>query len=161
MADQEEIEETYDEPVSKLPITVSLEPCKSKFFTADHTGFVEELKSGKFRVFSAVYNYNDDYEGSPAFVVKNFVNGLIQQLDDKRKYLFVSFKCTKTESKYCITSTWITNCTLEMPELIPEKYEDFTWKQMDLTEENCFATILDSFVKKEDDESVIITAHVH
>ena len=76
MAD--EVEESYEEPVAKLPMTVSLEPCKSKFFGNDMEGFKSELANGKFQFYTATYKYSEDYDGRPSFVVNNLLNGFVR-----------------------------------------------------------------------------------
>lgn len=154
-------EELFEDPVVKYPITVSLESCKSKFFTDDSDGFYKEITSGKFTVYHTTYNYNDDYDGRPDFIVKNLLNGFPRQLEDKRKYLFTVFRCTKLGDKYNITATWITNCTLSMDQLIPNKYADFAWSKMDLNNNNNIDAIIKDFHKNEDDSTVVIVSYLH
>ena len=132
----EEAEENYADPTIKLPITTSLEACKTKFFAGDREGFIAELVSGKFKLYSSIYKYSDDYDGRPYFVVNNLLNGFVRQLEDKRKYFFTAFRCQKTDDKYTITGYWITNCTLTMAEIIPDKYEDFDWTEIQPIDDN-------------------------
>lgn len=153
---EEEKEETYEEPVAKFPITTSLEPCKSKYFSGDIDGFRTDLLSENFKIFCGNYRYSDDYEGRPTFVVNNLLNGFVNQLEDKRKYLFTAFRYTKPDDKYNITSCWITNCTIPLQELIPDKYDDFVWTKIEITNLN---TICDDFFKKNSEDENIIYLH--
>lgn len=158
-SDQIEEEEVIQDIQVKLPTTANLEPLKSKFFTGDMEGFKTELTNGKFTAFMGKYNFDSDYDGSPQFVVKNLLNGFPRQLEDKRKYLFVAFRCVKngSTSSYSITSVWVTNCTLPFNEVIPEKYDDFTWTPINLTGD--LTSVMD-LVMRSDDENVM-TAYLH
>src|SRR5947199_8006502 len=94
---QDENQERDDEtkillPKLKYPITISLEQCKNKFFNNEYVQFGEELKKNNFKIYIGKYKYSSDYDGKPIFIIKNLLNGFCQQLDDKRKYLFVLFK---------------------------------------------------------------------
>ena len=155
----EEIEETYEEPVAKIPITVSLEPCKSKFFGDDLDGFKSELTNGKFKVFTSNYKYSDDYDGRPSFIINNLLNGFVKQLEDKRKYLFVGFRATKTDNKYTITGAWITNCTVPMADVVLDKYEDFNWTDVDVTNANDVTIVLQILDRTKDDN--VLTSYLH
>ena len=156
---QIEEEEEITEVAVKLPITGSLEPAKTKFFSDDIAGFTSEITNGKFTVFIADYKYNSDYDGTPKFVVNNLMNGFTRQLEDKRKYLFVAFKCIKIESSYTITSVWISNCTLPISEVIPDKYDDFTWTSVNVTDTHSIENVI-KIVSKDDTENVI-TSYLH
>lgn len=156
----EEIEETFEEPVTKIPITASLEPCKSKFFANDMKAFEAEISCGKFRLFETTYKYNEDYDGSPEFVVKNFVNGMIKQLEDKRKYLFVAFKCTKNNGKHVLTASWITNVTIPMEELVNDKYSDFEWTELDINN-NCNISNVCTQFSRDQPGNVLVMAYLH
>lgn len=146
-------EETFDEPVTKLPTTVNMEGLKSKFFTNNLVEFRAELAQhfgeGKLLVFDSVYKYNEDYDGKPEFIVNNLLGGFIKQLEDKRKYLFVVLKCTKTDGNYRITGTWVTNCTLPMEQIVPDKYDDFDWTPVDTTGD-VVESVLDRFTNKDE-----------
>lgn len=157
----EEIEETFNDPITKLPTTLTLEPCKTKFFTGDMDGFKTELTNGKFKAFSSTYKYNDDYEGRPGFIVKNLVNGFVNQLDDKRKYLFVAFRCQKIFDRYLITATWITNSILTIQEVVPDKYDDFTWEQLSLENPSDITRVMTDFRKEYETTNDLIVAYVH
>jgi hypothetical protein len=157
----EEIEETFEEPVSKLPITASLEPIKTKFFAGDNNSFNSELKNGKFKVFETEYKYNDEFDGRPEFFVKNLINGFTKQLEDTRKYLFVAFKCFKTNGGYIVKAIWICNCTLPMEEVISDKYNDFTWNQLDMTIENDVLKVENHFKKDDCAQDVLIVTYLH
>ncbi|XWV24672.1 putative ORFan [Tupanvirus deep ocean] len=161
MADDKEIEETFEEPTTKLPITVSLEPCKKKFFDGDMEAFTTEVKSGKFKVYSGEYVDAADYEGRPEFIVKNLVNGFSHQLESKRKYLFTAFKCTKTDGKYNISAVWICNCTLPMDQVVPEMHTYFTWEELDIKNETHFDKLSSTFVKNDNQENVVIVSYCH
>lgn len=129
-------EQLEKEPVAKFPTTGSLEPFKIKFFSQDNQ-YMEDLKDGKFQVFFTKYKYSDEYAGKPTFVINNLISGFVQQLESKRKYLFISFKCTK-DPTYNIEGVWITNCTLSMDQIVPEKYDDFEWEELKMDkEEDC------------------------
>lgn len=154
-----EEEETFEEPVAKIPITASLEPCKGKFFSKDIDGFVEEIKSMKFKAYSATYNYASDYDTSPAFILSNLLRGFCQQLDDKRKYLFVCFKSKVVDKKCIIESTWLTNCVDPLENVIPDKYDDFTWSPIDLSQN--VPSVIDGFTKEEDNENLIAISYLH
>ena len=155
-----EVEETFEEPIAKLPTTVNMEGLKSKFFTSNlvelKTELTQHFTNSKLKVFDAVYKYNDDYDGKPEFVVNNLLRGFIRQLEDQRKYLFVVFKCTKTDGNYRITGTWITNCMLPLEQIVPDKYEDFDWTQVE-TNDEAVATVMDRFAKK--DEFNVVYLH--
>ena len=157
---QEEEEEEVQEVVVKLPITGSLEPAKTKFFSKDIAGFMAEITNGKFTVFTANYNFNTDYDGSPPFVVNNLIRGFVRQLEDKRKYLFAAFKCVKTGSNYSITSVWVSNCTLPLSEVIPDKYDDFTWTPVDITDKTALENVVQAVTYDPEDENVMVS-HLH
>jgi len=110
----------------------SLEACKKYFFSGNVVSFMDEIRSQKFNVYFTEYKYAGDYEGSPSFILENLINGFVQQLDEKRAYLITGFKCTKKNNSYTIVAIWITNYNLPMEQLIPEKYDDFEWEELDM-----------------------------
>lgn len=148
-------EDNFEDPVNKFPITTSLEPCKSKFFGKLMDEFMIELNSKNFKIFTASYNYNDDFDGKPTFIVNNFLNGLVHQLEDKRKYLFAILYATKLDDKYIVNSSWISNCTLSMKEIIPDKYSDFTWDETDISNNDNLKCVCEIFNKC--DENMMIS----
>ena len=153
-------EETYQEPETKFPTTGSLEPCKSKFFAGDTISFMEELRSGRYRIYFTEYRFSNDYESSPTFVVDNLLRGFVQQLEDRRKYLFTGFKCIRINESYTINGIWITNCTLPMEQIVAGKYDDFEWEELDITilahAEKMLRVLL-----KEPSTNVIATSYLH
>ena len=132
----EEVEENYSDTIIKVPINAILENCKLKLFANDKEGFLAELSTGKFKMYNGTYKYSSDYNGKPFFIINNLLNGFVIQLQDRRKYLFTAFRCENVDGTYNITSHWITNCTLPMAELIPDKYDDFDWTELENNVDN-------------------------
>ena len=128
----EEVEETFEDPVSKFVTSGSLEPCKSKFFSGDIISFMDELRTGRFRIYFTQYKYIHDYQNCPNFILDNLNRGFVQQLDDKRKYLFAGFKCVKNNDTYHIFGIWICNCMVPMENVVSDKYDDFEWEELDV-----------------------------
>ena len=152
-------DEVYEEPVAKFEITCSLEPIKKKFFEHNIDAFRTELTSNSYRAFLAEYSYSNDYEGSPQFVVNNFLNGFVQQLEQERKYLFMGFRCVKDNFTYSIQSAWITNTKIPMSELIKDKYDYFIWRDLNLSLEDDMIRLLT--VLSQEDDPRITNVYLH
>ena len=153
----EQPEETFEEQVTKLPITGSLEPCKKAFFDGNNVTFLSELQSGKYQVYTGVYRDIDDYQGRPDFVLKNLTNGFVHQLEDKRKYIFAAFKCTKIDDKYEISAAWICNSTLSVDHVVDELYSYFTWNQVDVADN--VDDVCDIFNKMSNEPIIVSYCH--
>lgn len=152
-------EENYQDPQVKFPITGSLEPCKSSFFTGDNASFMKELATGKYRIYFSEYRYTNEYDGRPTFILENLLRGFVQQLEDKRKYLFTGFKCTKNTS-FNICGIWITNCTLAMQQIVGDKYDDFEWEELDVNIV-AHAEKMMRVLQKESSTNVVATSYLH
>lgn len=134
-----------------------MEPCKKSFFTKEFTEFQKIIEFGKFQIYSGTYNYHPDHDGKPLFIVNNFLNGLVYQLDNQRKYLFVVFVANRLETGcYELTSNLITNCTLELSEVLGTKYDDFTWSKV---ENPVGQTIQDSFNIESGETTLVAYLH--
>ena len=152
-------EETFEDAPTKYPIMGSLESLKSKYFNKVYEEFRSELLLKKFPVFTASYKFVDDFNNKPDFIIKNLLNGFCQQLEDKRKYLFVRFICRETHEKsYILESFWITNSTLPLKEIIPDKYDDFTWNEINYSEESQINLVINQFTSEDD---YIATSYLH
>lgn len=125
-------EEYYSEPKIEFPTVGSLELCKKNFFDGNTIAFMEELRSNHFKIYFAEYKYVHDYEHKPSFIVDNLLRGFVQQLENKRKYLFVCFKCLQKNGSYIIQAIWICNCPIPMEEIVSDKYDDFEWEELDV-----------------------------
>ncbi len=153
-------EENYQDPEVKFPTTGSLEPCKSSFFTGDLILFMKELTSGKYRIYFTEYRYSSEYDGSPTFILDNLLRGFVQQLEEKRKYLFTGFKCTKNINGYNISGIWITNCTLPMEQIAHGKYDDFEWEELDANI-NAHSEKMLRVLQRESSTNVVATSYLH
>lgn len=161
MEEDQEPEETFEEQKPKIPITVSMEPLKNKFFGKLYDEFKEDLKSGNYKFFIGDYKFASDQSGRPSFVVKNFTTGFIQQIDDLRKYLLVKLQCIEVmEKEYQFKSIWISNCKIPFNELVGDKYEDFDWTEIEMTDSEGFDKLCESMIE-EDESNVVITSYLH
>ena len=139
----EDIEENYQEPVRKFNTFGNLENAKRAFVSRDYDKFEQELKLAPYCFFRSTYNYPSLFDGKFDFIAANFTSGLVQELDNYRKYFFVVHRCvqpTSTEKKYEFKSMWIVN-TSSVEDIYGDRYNDFTFSQVDSsnTEElDCF-----------------------
>lgn len=155
---KEEVEETFEPVKIVFPVKANLESCKIKFFNKDYENFKEDVKSNKYTIYSAEYNYMDEFNGKPKFIINNLLNGFTQQLENKRKYLFVVFKCFEMDNKlYKLTSTWITNVTVNLKEVIPDKYDDFNWNQINNDDVPSVDNYIKQFENFEEENQVAIS----
>lgn len=143
MSDTECDEPKKKNPLDSLPKSkMSLDAVKrgfndhkktdKKYFTSDV--FVKEFDEAGFSVYVSHYKYNDDYTGRPDFVNRNAVNGLIQSLEDGRKYAFGSLCLMGGEIKQ-VVGYWV----LRGDQPIKDVFEDFldenTWTKLPFNQE--------------------------
>lgn len=152
--------EDYIEHAINPSITCSLDSCKNKFFNYDIEGMRNELKSGKFVMYVSEYIYNNDFYDRPAYIVKDFVNDYIQQLINKRMYLFASFRILRRDNNYTIICAWITNSFVPFPEIVGNIYADFIWRYLECNELD-INELLNLFARKdEQDENTSMVAYL-
>jgi hypothetical protein len=149
MSNHEDPEE-YQEKVKKFATFGNLEGAKRAFVAGDYDAFENELKLSPYQYFRVSYNGSSDFDGSPDFVVKNFVTGLITELQEKySKYFFNVYRCFQPSSdvkSFRFDSLWIVN-TPELADLYGGRMADFTWQQIDSSNESDFSQFLADFRK--------------
>lgn len=148
-------------PKPVYDIITNMEEIKRTFFSKEYetSEALIRAQSG-LRFYTAKYKYESDNDGKPAFIAKNLLRGFVQQLDDKRKYLMVCFRCFKSaeEGKYNYPSYWIVNTTASMAELVGEDDFDFT----PITDMRVIGDILMGMRKTEDDvETLVGEVYLH
>lgn len=129
-------------PLDSLPKSaMSLDACKrlynenkltdKNFF---YTQFPTMFDKDGFSLYKSLYKYSDDLVGRPDFVNKNFMRGIVQRMDDSRKYLFaclVLYEDTKELVGY-----WIMRGSQPIVEVFEEFLDDNTWEKMEPNEES-------------------------
>lgn len=156
MADNNEIEETFTDPVAKFTTIGNLENSKRGFFNNDFELFTNELKEKPYKFYNVSYKYFDDFTGRPSFIARNLNRGFVKDLEDFRKYFFVVFRCKEiSEKTYEYSSKWIVNTTDDIKNIIGERYDDFEWKEVNSADITEFNNFINDFMKLEkDDEDV-------
>jgi hypothetical protein len=127
-------DEEFTTPVVKEKTIGNLENAKRAFFNNQSEEFVKGLESKPYKYYKATYKYWDDYTGRPDFVVRNFNRGMIQNLEDYRKYFLVCFRAlTVQEKTYQFESFWVFNVE-NAKDLLGSFYDDFEWTEISLTD---------------------------
>lgn len=153
--------ETESKSVKKFTMTKSLDPIKLKLFADDMTGFKADLTDESFRVYTAEYKFSAELKGKPEFIVSNRVKGFMSFLDQHRKLLFVVFIIDKVDGMWRIRSGWISNCKEDISKVIPEKYDDFIWHEVDIKNTEEVENVATMFRKSKDDLDDMIKSHLH
>lgn len=166
MAENNEIEENYNDPVAKFTTIGNLENCKRGFFNNENELFISELKSKPYKFFDVTYKFSDDYTGRPSFIARNLNRGFVKDLEDFRKYFFVVFRCKEiSEKTYSYASKWIVNTTDDIKKIIGERYDDFEWKEVNSSGITEFNNFINDFMKQdktdEDVPGLVNEEYVH
>ncbi len=164
----EEPEQSFEDKVKKFALFGNLEGAKRAFVANDFETFENELKLAPYQYFRVRYEGASDFNGSPSFVVKNFVTGLVNELMEKyAKYFFNVYRCvqpTSEEKVYVFESLWIVN-TPEFGELYGSRKDDFVWTQVDSTNDVDFSQFLLDFrripVPEVEEEIVVVESVVY
>ena len=145
---EEEPELTVQDPVKKFLTLGNLESVKRAFVARDYEKFEQDLKLAPYQFFRSSYNGSGDFNGSPTFVVTNFVTGLITELQEKySKYFFVVHRCiqpSSTTKVYNFESLWIVN-TPSLRDIYGDRCDDFTFTSVDLSNDADVAQFLLDF----------------
>lgn len=142
MSDQEQIEKKEKHPLDLLPKSpMALDACKrlyndhknsdKKYFTAE---FSSMFDSNGYSLFKSHYKYNSDFDGRLSFVNNNYIKGVVQNLDDMRKYLFGSLVLFKTDDRHEFVGYWIMRGSEPTEELFDTFFEDNEWEKVELSE---------------------------
>lgn len=125
-------DEEFNTHVVKEKTIGNLESAKHAFFNNQNDEFVKALQSKPYKFYKASYKYWDDYTGRPDFIVRNFNRGMIQNLDDFRKYFLVCFRATTIEEKtYKFDSFWVYNVE-DAKKILGSTYDDFEWSEVQI-----------------------------
>lgn len=129
-------------PLDLLPKSkMSLDTCKRSYNDTKLTTknfFVTQLKEmfdrEGFSLYKSHYKYSDNLKGRPDFINKNFMRGIVQRMDESRKYVFASivlFEDTKE-----LTGYWVLRGQNPLLEVFDDFLEDNEWEKIELTENN-------------------------
>jgi hypothetical protein len=155
----EQIDEVYNDPVTKYSTIGNLENAKRAFFNNDYDGFLKEVKSKPYKLFVCSYNYSSDFDGRPEFIARNLNRGFVKDLEDNKKYFMCVFRCTKQEEKvYQYKSLWIVNTT-DLNTILGIRYDDFTWSE--ITDEFNTNTFFQDFKKQEENDNLVSEDYLH
>ena len=123
----EELEETFEEPVKKFDVITNMEDMKRAFFNGDYETFENIFLSNPFKIYRMNYKYNSDKDGVPDFSAKNLLKGFVRNFDDYRKYFMICFRCLKAQDKneYKYDSYWIVNSNEPVQNIIGDFFNDF------------------------------------
>jgi hypothetical protein len=135
----------------------NMEDMKRAFCNNEIDEFIKLLKSQPYLFYKAEYKYASDMDGKPDYVARNFVKGFIKNLDDYRKYFFNCFRCYESDRTYKYPSWWIVNTPTDMPTILGDYVDDFTFTQLGSDD-------LDKFIKefnKVPEDSVLAESYLH
>jgi hypothetical protein len=149
-------EVALEEPVTKYAITKTLEPIKSYFFKGDLPQFRSTALGGDFSLYRSSYKYSGDLVGKPRFVINNFLNGFVQQLENCRKYLFIKLYVDNMGDQFQVNALWITNAVNPLVEVVGDKYDDFDWQEkIDICNNTVGSEFVDVFSQVHDMQSYL------
>jgi hypothetical protein len=156
----EQIEEIYNDPITKYSTIGNLENAKRAFFNNDYDGFVKEINSKPYKLFVCNYKYSSDYDGRPDFIARNLNRGFVKDLEDNKKYFMCVFRCIKKDDKiYDYKSLWIVNSNDQINLILGSRSEDFFWTEItDDLNKNTFFT---DFNKQENNENIVSEDYLH
>lgn len=125
---EEEEEEVIVEKKETYSKIGNLESIKRSFYNNEMDAF----KAGvtPFKLYVADYFGADEFDGKPAFIIKNRNKGFVQSLDSKRAYLFVAFKCYKENDSVVFRRYWIINSIESLEKILPDEYNFFIFSQV-------------------------------
>ena len=126
MSDDADVD-TQEKKVSFTKIG-NLEAVKRAFCNKEFAEFRTLLTQEPQFLFKTVeYNYAEDYDGRPEFIMKNKNRGFVQNVDKLRAYFFIAFSCFKKDDHVHFKSFWIVNTTDDLKTVLEDDYDDFTF----------------------------------
>ena len=135
----------YDEPKKKHPLDalpkskMSLDALKrgyndhkktdKKYFLSKPFG--EEFDDIGYSLYRSDYKHNGDFTGRADFVNRNSVNGMVQSLDDARKYAFGTLSILDVDGeKKQIVGYWILRGSQPIKDVFDDFLDDNVWTQL-------------------------------
>ena len=153
-------EPSYEEPVKKFTTIFNMEDAKRAFFGKEYDQFNEIIRTQlstqpQLKFYTVTYKYASDKDGAPSFSAKNLIGGFVRSFDDYRKYFMIGFRCIKheTETTYTYPSYWIVNSTDSVQDIIGSLYDDYTFEEVDTTNEVCVTNFLKQLEKIRDTDA--------
>jgi hypothetical protein len=137
---QDDMEESYEEPIKKYDTLTNMEEMKRSFFGDNIELFGEQLKEHPYKLYKANYKYNSDKDGVPEFSAKNLLKGFVRNFDNYRKYFMICFRCWKVldKNEYKYESFWIVNTHEPIKNIIGSIYDDFDFEEIPNSELQLF-----------------------
>lgn len=143
MASEDYVEEKVKNPLDSLPkSSMNLDACKrlfndhkltdKKFFT---TEFETMFDNEGFSLYKSSYKYNEDFEGRPDFVNNNFMRGIVQSMDNSRKYVFATLLMFGENKKRELVGYWIMRGSQPITEVFNNLLEDNNWEKLEFNKE--------------------------
>lgn len=163
--DDEDDENDLPKEVKPVYSTITnMEDIKRAFFSREYDTFHQLVRQHSFKYYKANYKFSSDNTGRPGYVAKNLLRGLVQGLDDYRKYLMVCFRCilvNKDTTEYNYPSYWIVNSNDDIKSILGSFYDDYDF--IDVKEEDEISKLLQKMEKNEDetDDTLIGETYLH
>jgi hypothetical protein len=133
--DEDEDDDDISKDVKPVYSTITnMEDIKRAFFSKEYDTAFALIKQHPFKFYKANYKYADDNTGRPSFVAKNLLRGLVQTLDDCRKYFMICFRCiliNKEISQYKYPSYWVVNTNDDLKVILGSNYDDYDFIQVE------------------------------